>query len=1093
MHRRSLCVEPLESRQLLTVTTVDTLPGRYIAADLGVYAQADSLDYFSLATAEFGTELWQSDGTPDGTRMVEDLNQGTANSNPQFLTTVGDKVFFVAYASVRADTDATRHLWVSEAGSSPVPISVGEEVDITAMVGVGNQVVFVDGRTQRIWTSDGKDGGTRVISEPIVDDANWNTRYELVELDGELYVSITGDARVWKWDEQAGFDHVQDLSDERFDDASIKRFGDELWVRVSGPDGSQLRKLDLETGELTLIKEWDGGHVSWSDASWHGRQLVFTLASERSGFHDYGLPDYEFANRQLWRTDGTTAGTTQVNTHSDGPIVSVVQSPDSIVYVQQARSGNFELWQQWEDDAAARKAHEFARIVPQTEVSLIRLGPAIYFVDGADWKEAQRTLYRFVPESGDVEVVRDFSHGIISALRVRDGAFLFIADEGIGLGVWASDGTTTGTRLLRGFETKIEPISIFETFSSGGKLLFSTLGDYSGFSPTLLRKTLWSRSPNGVIQAIAELSFGANLFTDQSDFRVGIQQELPYFRTDGTRAGTHFLNYGTPRNETVLDEPREPNAPGVLFPSHPVTVHDVTYSVRSTAELGAELWATRGLESWIVKDIMPGRFGSNPRDLTVIDDVIYFSARDRTTIYRIGGIEAEHEENWELWRSDGTAEGTYKLLEINPDVEAWPFSTSSSHPAGFSRIGRGFLFSAKFDGELDGGSLGTRRGWFSSDGTTAGTFRLEKLDGLTQLSRIGEDLLFVGTTGLWRTDGTRDGTVKIYSFRDTTRGAQGLKNSDGQAVFTVTDDGGVFIFATDGTNEGTKRLEFIPDVSHVSPFAPVNGVVYITAKNGDETKTEVWAVDDQQATRLKSFSHPVDVRIRKASARTQGMLVDSNLRYRPAEIDVLISVSHVDEVPPRQETFVSDGTMVGTHEIELFDHRARNVTLHNDRLYFTVDDEELGWELWETDGTQAGTKVYDIVAGSGSSHPDDLVVVEDVLYFTASKRDPSDPQSPPQQVLLQIGGSQTLRGDVNSDGSVNFADFLKLSSNFGKSDVSQSGGDVNGDLRVDFADFLILSANFGRRLVEGTDPIEHEQRNFDRVESLFALFAEEGG
>ena len=62
-------------------------------------------------------------------------------------------------------------------------------------------------------------------------------------------------------------------------------------------------------------------------------------------------------------------------------------------------------------------------------------------------------------------------------------------------------------------------------------------------------------------------------------------------------------------------------------------------------------------------------------------------------------------------------------------------------------------------------------------------------------------------------------------------------------------------------------------------------------------------------------------------------------------------------------------------------------------------------------------------------------------------------------LLAQLG---TLRGDANLDGDVNFADFLLLSANFGRTEASWEQGDANGDRQVNFADFLLLSSNFGR-------------------------------
>jgi len=53
-------------------------------------------------------------------------------------------------------------------------------------------------------------------------------------------------------------------------------------------------------------------------------------------------------------------------------------------------------------------------------------------------------------------------------------------------------------------------------------------------------------------------------------------------------------------------------------------------------------------------------------------------------------------------------------------------------------------------------------------------------------------------------------------------------------------------------------------------------------------------------------------------------------------------------------------------------------------------------------------------------------------------------------------------GDLDLDGTVAFADFLVLSSNFGSAGGGYAAGDIDLDGTVAFADFLALSANFGK-------------------------------
>ena len=50
--------------------------------------------------------------------------------------------------------------------------------------------------------------------------------------------------------------------------------------------------------------------------------------------------------------------------------------------------------------------------------------------------------------------------------------------------------------------------------------------------------------------------------------------------------------------------------------------------------------------------------------------------------------------------------------------------------------------------------------------------------------------------------------------------------------------------------------------------------------------------------------------------------------------------------------------------------------------------------------------------------------------------------------------------DIDQNGTVDFADFLILAENFGRTEATAAHGDLNGDAKVDFADFLLLAHVF---------------------------------
>jgi len=65
-----------------------------------------------------------------------------------------------------------------------------------------------------------------------------------------------------------------------------------------------------------------------------------------------------------------------------------------------------------------------------------------------------------------------------------------------------------------------------------------------------------------------------------------------------------------------------------------------------------------------------------------------------------------------------------------------------------------------------------------------------------------------------------------------------------------------------------------------------------------------------------------------------------------------------------------------------------------------------------------------------------------------------------RDVVLNV--LNTLPGDLDGNGEVDFADFLVLSVNYGQDFPSYRDGNIDLKGHVDFADFLVLSANFGK-------------------------------
>jgi uncharacterized protein YjbI with pentapeptide repeats len=78
----------------------------------------------------------------------------------------------------------------------------------------------------------------------------------------------------------------------------------------------------------------------------------------------------------------------------------------------------------------------------------------------------------------------------------------------------------------------------------------------------------------------------------------------------------------------------------------------------------------------------------------------------------------------------------------------------------------------------------------------------------------------------------------------------------------------------------------------------------------------------------------------------------------------------------------------------------------------------------------------------------------------------------------------TTLGDSNLDGSIDFADFLKLSEKFG-SEGTWSEGDFDGNGTIEFPDFLLLSDNFGTEQPPASESVP--EPNFNLLSVLAGL------
>jgi len=227
----------------------------------------------------------------------------------------------------------------------------------------------------------------------------------------------------------------------------------------------------------------------------------------------------------------------------------------------------------------------------------------------------------------------------------------------------------------------------------------------------------------------------------------------------------------------------------------------VLYFKATNGTDGAELWRTDGTEdgTWQLKDINPGSANSTPKQFTEHNGKVYFVAND-------GNGD-------ELWITDGSTAGTTKVADLNSTPATGSITNIVSGPGGL-------LYFTPLD------DSGNRR-IYKTNGTSAGT-SLVSPDIIVASGFVFEDfnnaIYFAGfpvntqTVRLYKTDGTAVGTTEVYSAYSASSTHYGISLSfrtaisNGRLYFTANDSiHGNEVYKTDGTTAGSSMLADIGD------------------------------------------------------------------------------------------------------------------------------------------------------------------------------------------------------------------------------------------------------------------------------------------
>jgi len=673
------------------------------------------------------------------------------------------------------------------------------------------------------------------------------------------------------------------------------------------------------------------------------------------------------SGRELWRTDGTPEGTFQLIDLTPGPqstISSYVLAPGepwSYFFVHQPGIG----WEPWRTDGT-----------PTGTALLADLDPGA--AGSVGW----------------------------SATGFLGPLFFFVADVGDeGPEIWRSDGTEGGTLALTSFDIP-ESSSVDVDFAALPTTMLFTIRAYG--EPVELWRSDGSAGGTQLLVSVPVANQATvrplTVRGDLALLEIDSGGAIQLWRTDGTAGGTQLV--------TSLAQAAAP------WIARPLAVANGWLFFARDAAHGVEPWTTDGTAAGthLVADVYPGPESSatwnqsyatatlGDRALLRLDDGVHgfeMWVSDGTAdgTYRVSDLESGREDSWfsflgaqdgyelfahesRLWRTDGTAAGTLPFAELGRVV-------SPSDPVRLARVDDRVYFDARpavwelHPARSDGSEVGTD--WLGSP-------PIEWLGAPTHFAVLGGGV-FVANTDyegdgrygyslLWSDEAAFDPLAKLV-YGCGARCSTGLGHAPpvtgGFALFAdQTEPLGSELWRTDGTTDGTSLLlDLVPGSGSGAPAEIVQAgdEVWFTAFD-DEAIESVWRSRGTPAT-TEIVSELPEV-------------TEYYFRARAWPIDPRVGsflVQRIENGITVLRYSAGYGQPLEIVSTEVFSWDSKPLGVVNGRILFAGRSDfepSTGFELWVSDGTPAGTRLLrDIWPGEPDSAIGTGIVVGGRVIFPA--------------------------------------------------------------------------------------------------------------
>lgn len=889
--------------------------------------EVGSLVFFVHDDGSHGRELWATDGTAAGTRLVRDINPGLPDGEIYSITAFNGAAYFWA-------NDGTNgmELWRSDGSTAGTAIVVN--------IGPGSAGF----------------GGPYTVERPIV------------TFNGAMYFSAndgTTGIELWRSDgTAAGTYRLTDIQPGAGDSEprNFAQLGARLFFNAGNPPGPTLWSTDgTMAGTRRVTTTPADGIVQSVQEAFIVGDVAFTAGWD------------PIHGGELWRvsSDGTASMVADLNTFPANPAISdgktggsnptsVIPFGDGVLFVAEIQvlvNGvvvtQTSLYRVGVSGATITRFFEWPMFMPVSRLATVA-GRTLFFTQASDYTEIWSTDGTL---EGTVRVRPNgyplLTSNTSTALIHGDGEVFFYARSGEGStlrGLWRSDGTPEGTREYVSFP---QPFIGTELVRWNGRFYFPT-----GRNSDSAGGELWTTDGTASgTQRVVDINPGPN-HSDPSQLTV-VLGKLFFNADDGVHGREPWMSDGTSAGTFALGDLSLPTRTGDGGPNRLTRFGDGVLFLANDGIAGQELWYSDGTSAGtqLVKDIYPGPTTPGISRPQALANFVLFMADDGTA-------------GRELWRSDGTTSGTVRVA----DIAAGPASGDPFFNDAANTALNGVAYFSADDG-VHGKEL------WRSDGTAAGTYMLTELtpgndpSRITPLGVANGKFIFTHKDAehgkLWATDGTASGTVTINDEVDTFLSGVTF----GNYLYFAGESGinetyASQLWRTDGTSAGTERVA-VPDVTSIYPYQ-MRAIHAGLVIHGCAGSACALYITDGTPSGMRKLS----------DARPSGDYVgnESQLFYLSSvggQQQIYRTDGTVAGTRPLLPGFDFGGPIVGLG------------SWFQGWLFFTVNESGRGPVIWRTNGTAAGTRRFaDMDPGTDPyNRPYDHFVLGSKLLFAGFRPD----------------------------------------------------------------------------------------------------------